>query len=222
MKRVGCALLVLLALAFFLGLLLAAQTVGVEAWHDSAVPQSAFTAIRTPLVPEVAQRQSATPPEAAAGSRGAVEVAGSNPVFGASGVHQPSTLPPTRAAALSPAAETSTARRAVDAIPSLAPASRPALGVAASVTGELTGTASWFSSPADVSAAGPALRAAIGPGWRGTVVRVCAGMRCVRTVLGDWCGCVVGGSERVVDLDWRSFAALAPLSAGLVKVEVTW
>ena len=40
-RRVGCVVLVLLSLAFFLGLLLAAQTVGVEAWHDSAVPAGA-------------------------------------------------------------------------------------------------------------------------------------------------------------------------------------
>ena len=55
-RRVGCALLVLLSLAFFLGLLLAAQTVGVEAWHDSAVPQSAFVEVRSAtatVVPEV-------------------------------------------------------------------------------------------------------------------------------------------------------------------------
>jgi hypothetical protein len=46
-RRVGCVVLVLLSLAFFAGLLLTAQTVGVEAWHDSALPQSAFVAIRS-------------------------------------------------------------------------------------------------------------------------------------------------------------------------------
>ena len=87
----------------------------------------------------------------------------------------------------------------------------------------LTGPASWFRSPAGVSAAGPRLRAAIGSGWRGTHVKVCSGSRCVRTVLGDWCQCYRGEDrERIIDLDDGVFSKLAPLSRGLQKVTVTW
>ena len=46
----GCLCVVIViggALAMAVWLLLAAQTVGVEAWHDSALPQGAFTAIRS-------------------------------------------------------------------------------------------------------------------------------------------------------------------------------
>ena len=84
----------------------------------------------------------------------------------------------------------------------------------------VAGTATWFRSPAGVSAAGPALRAAVGPGWRGTRVTVCAGGRCVATVLGDWCACGVG--NRVIDLHAPLFAQLAPLSRGVLEVTVKW
>ena len=50
------------ALIVALWLLLAAQTVGVEAWHDSAVPASAFTAV---LPPQAAHAQAAWPWSAA-------------------------------------------------------------------------------------------------------------------------------------------------------------
>ena len=86
----------------------------------------------------------------------------------------------------------------------------------------MTGTASWFASPANVSAAGPALRAALGSGWRGTVVRVCVEFSkgvCVTIVLNDWCQCL---DKRLIDLDDDAFARLAPLSQGLVEVEVNW
>jgi len=48
------------------------------------------------------------------------------------------------------------------------------------------------------AAAGPGLRAAIGPGWRNNVVLVC-GRRCVQVKLVDWCKCT-GGSVGVVKL----------------------
>jgi len=88
---------------------------------------------------------------------------------------------------------------------------------AASKTG-ISGTASWFASPRGVSAAGPALRTALGPGWRGRQVSVCAGPACITVVLGDWCAC----SRRVIDLDDNQFARLAPLSRGVVEVSVRW
>ena len=81
----------------------------------------------------------------------------------------------------------------------------------------ITGTATWFRSSAGVSAAGPALRAAVGPGWRGTRVTVCAAS-CVRTVLGDWMR-----ADRLVDLRAPLFAAICgPLSKGVCRVSVRW
>jgi hypothetical protein len=85
----------------------------------------------------------------------------------------------------------------------------------------VSGVATYFASPSGVSAAGPALRAALGPGWRGTRVTVCAGVRCVVTVLGDWCACGPRpGGPTVIDLDDNVFAALAPLSRGVIRVTV--
>lgn len=46
------------------------------------------------------------------------------------------------------------------------------------------------------AAAGPALRRAIGPNWRGTVVTVCM-TRCVRVTLRDWCLC---HGDHIIDL----------------------
>jgi hypothetical protein len=85
----------------------------------------------------------------------------------------------------------------------------------------LRGVATWFKSPAGVSAAGPALRAAIGPGWRGSKVKVCrAGTdECVVTVLGDWCACGDRpGGRTLIDLDIRAFSRLAPLSRGVLSI----
>ena len=50
-------------------------------------------------------------------------------------------------------------------------------------------------------AAGPGLRAALGSGWRNTVVSVC-GRTCVDVKLVDWCKCTGGsvGVEKLVDL----------------------
>jgi hypothetical protein len=87
----------------------------------------------------------------------------------------------------------------------------------------LRGIATWFNSPAGVSAAGPDLRAALGPGWRGTTVTVCAGDRCVATVLGDWCACGPRpGGPTVIDLHADIFARLARLSRGVLPIEVSW
>ena len=96
-----------------------------------------------------------------------------------------------------------------------------------SETAALSGVATWFRSPAGVSAAGPALRRALGPGWRGTSVAVCVTgdgpARCVETVVSDWCACGDRpGGPTVIDLDDNAFADLAPLGAGVLAVEVTW
>jgi hypothetical protein len=80
----------------------------------------------------------------------------------------------------------------------------------------LRGIATWFRSPAGVSAAGPALRDALGPTWRNTAVRVC-GDRCAVTVLGDWMR-----ADRLIDLHAPVFAAVCgPLSRGVCRVTVT-
>ena len=105
----------------------------------------------------------------------------------------------------------------------LAPSARAAQRLASasraySPTGQfVTGTASWFRSPVGVSAAGPELRAALGPGWRGTVVTVTANGFSVRTQLGDWMR-----ADRLIDLDAPIFVRVCgALSRGLCEVEVT-
>lgn len=79
------------------------------------------------------------------------------------------------------------------------------------------GTASWYRWHGGEAAAGPALRSALGPHWRGQVVRVCAGPRCIPVRLTDWCQCL---GTRLVDLDSRSFARLAPLRQGILSVTI--
>lgn len=98
----------------------------------------------------------------------------------------------------------------------------------------LTGTASWYCLPRSActrgypatglfAAAGPALRAALGPNWRGRVVTARANGRAVRVRLIDWCQCYAGTSrERAIDLYASAFRQLAPLSHGVIKVEVRW
>jgi len=83
----------------------------------------------------------------------------------------------------------------------------------------LIGTATWYGTGpgAGHAAAGPELRRALGPGWRGTTVQVCAD-RCVTVVVDDWCGCPGG---RVIDLSDEDFARLAPLSVGVLRVTVS-
>ena len=87
--------------------------------------------------------------------------------------------------------------------------------------GGLTGRASWYEYVPGGAAAGPKLRALLGKGWRGSKVQVCADGDCVTVTLSDWCQCYKGEKrERIIDLDVRSFAALADPSAGLVRVTV--
>jgi hypothetical protein len=83
----------------------------------------------------------------------------------------------------------------------------------------VSGTATWYATGpgAGQAAAGPALRRAIGPAWRGSTVQVCAG-HCVTVKLTDWCACPDG---RVVDLSDEDFASLAPLPMGVLRVTVS-
>jgi hypothetical protein len=105
----------------------------------------------------------------------------------------------------------------VRAVPSVAPVAalvRPSGQRGASVTGQ----ASWFRSPRGVSAAGPALRTALGPGWRGARVRVTGPAGSAWTVLGDWMA-----ADRLIDLDDDVFPAVCgPLSRGICEAKVTW
>jgi rare lipoprotein A (peptidoglycan hydrolase) len=80
----------------------------------------------------------------------------------------------------------------------------------------VSGIASWYAWHAREAAAGPALRAFLGPHWRGTFVAVCA-KRCIWVRLTDFCQCY---GVRVIDLNRDDFAKLAPLSAGLIQVQI--
>ena len=84
----------------------------------------------------------------------------------------------------------------------------------------VSGTATWYGTGpgAGHAAAGPELRRALGRDWRGSVVQVCAGGRCIATVVDDWCACPGG---RVIDLSDEDFARLAPLTAGVIHVRVS-
>lgn len=82
----------------------------------------------------------------------------------------------------------------------------------------ISGTATWYATgPAGEAAAGPALRAWLGPHWRGTWVWVTANGSSVRVVLGDWCAC----RGRLIDLPAGVFRRLAPLSRGILTVTVS-
>ena len=89
----------------------------------------------------------------------------------------------------------------------------------------ITGIASFYVYIPGGAAAGPALRSALGPGWRGRRVIACvtsdkkrsASDNCVTVTLTDSCQCY---GTRLIDLDWRSFSRLAPLSVGLAQVTV--
>jgi len=84
------------------------------------------------------------------------------------------------------------------------------------------GTATWYCCTRGhgenelVAAAGAEIR--VGD-WRGRSVSVCAGRRCIRVKLVDWCGCP---GNRIIDLHPGAFRQLAPLSSGIVAVTVRW
>lgn len=81
---------------------------------------------------------------------------------------------------------------------------------------ELHGRATWFPAGGMIAAAGPDLRAALGPGWRGSLVEVSAGGRAVVVRLTDWCGC----PRALIDLSSDAFVRLAPVSRGVIRVTV--
>ena len=110
--------------------------------------------------------------------------------------------------------------------PSL-PVSKPiARSVVPKAPDAISGRASWYCNADDPSgplsichnaypdgpgfdayaAAGPGLRAALGSGWRNTVVYVC-GRQCVSVRLVDWCKCTGGsvGITKLIDLYYDVF-----------------
>jgi hypothetical protein len=85
----------------------------------------------------------------------------------------------------------------------------PPVVVAKGVITWQPGTALWASPGAIVR------------GWHVGHVRVCAGSRCVDVLLDGWCACGERhGSPTLLDLSAAAFARLAPLSQGVVHVEV--
>jgi len=83
-----------------------------------------------------------------------------------------------------------------------------------------SGLATWFDD-------GPGLYAAAGPDlrhgdWRGSFVTVTSGSRSVTVQLTDWCACGDrNGRPTLLDLSASAFRRLAPLSRGVIAVEVT-
>jgi rare lipoprotein A (peptidoglycan hydrolase) len=88
------------------------------------------------------------------------------------------------------------------------------------------GLATWYDAPSKQdAAAGPVLRKALGPGWRGSWVRVThvsdGTVQTVTVVLSDFCACGPRhGQPTLLDLDDQAFADLAPIGAGVVTVRV--
>lgn len=83
--------------------------------------------------------------------------------------------------------------------------------------GSVSGDATWLNAAPGTAAAGPALRQALGPHWRGVVVTVSANGHAIRVKLADWMR-----ADRLIDLSAASFRQLAPLSQGVVTVTVSW
>ena len=83
-----------------------------------------------------------------------------------------------------------------------------------------SGLATWYDD-------GPGLYAAAGPDlrhgdWRGSFVTVTSGSRSVTVQLTDWCACGDrNGRPTLLDLSASAFRRLAPLSRGVIAVEVT-
>ncbi|MFZ0324604.1 MAG: RlpA-like double-psi beta-barrel domain-containing protein [Actinomycetes bacterium] len=95
-----------------------------------------------------------------------------------------------------------------------------AIGQVGTPAGAIRGQATWYRDTPGHAAAGPALRDALGPDWRGQVVTVSANGRSVVVTLTDWCAC--NRTQRVIDLDIHDFGRLARPSVGVLPVTVTW
>lgn len=89
-------------------------------------------------------------------------------------------------------------------------------------THSIEGQATWFASLGswDYGAAGPKLRAAMGPHYLGRFIQVCANGRCVVVKLVTSCAC--SPDTRLVDLSLDAFSRLASPSLGIIPIEVSW
>jgi len=86
----------------------------------------------------------------------------------------------------------------------------------------LRGQATWFASLGSwyYGAAGPKLRAAMGPNYLGRFVQVCHLHSCIVVKLVTSCACQP--DTRLLDLSSLAFSRLAPLGVGVISVEVSW
>jgi hypothetical protein len=104
---------------------------------------------------------------------------------------------------------------------------RPVAGQA--LRGYVSGRASWHATGRDglFAAAGPALRSALGPGWRGAKVSVCRmdGF-CLSITLNDFCRCDTAEPYKLLDLSIQAFRLFDPRGGngttdpGIIEVEV--
>ena len=87
----------------------------------------------------------------------------------------------------------------------------------------IRGLATWYDAAPGEAAAGPTLRDALGPRWRGRVVKVTTDQGSVLVRLTDWCACGDRGSvPTLIDLPRSDFAQLGRLGRGVLPVEVSW
>lgn len=96
-----------------------------------------------------------------------------------------------------------------------------ALVIAVPTPVTLDGYATWYDAPSGHFAAGPAVRAALGAGWRGSTVSVTVGGKTITGRLLDWCACGKRHAvDTLLDLPTGDFARLASLGSGVIHVSV--
>ena len=197
-----------------LWLILAPKVGGVEAWHDSALPASAFVAIQ----PSVSKGDS----NGAVRQRSDGGARGDDPRSSQRGAG--SGNPSDQGVGGVPLGAYRLARGASGSVLSVAglrsgarSAGRNGVPASANQGVLLTGLASWWDIGSGIYAALPGYVA-------GThvSVRVCSGGRCVGGIpVVTSCQCYVGTpGARVIDLSEDLFAKFADPSVGLLEVEV--
>lgn len=102
------------------------------------------------------------------------------------------------------------------ALPDVAAKVQTVDGGTGGASGRVSGSATYYAYHRGQAAAGPGLRRALGPTWRGQTVVVNGTLVVVLT---DWCLCK---GNRIIDLDKRDFATLAPTWRGVIPVVVTY
>jgi len=88
---------------------------------------------------------------------------------------------------------------------------------------QIRGYATWHATGRNglYAAAGPALRRALGPGWRNELVLVVKGRKAVQVRLSDWCACGRRhGEPTLLDLSDEAYDYLGRLSSGIMHVTV--